>query len=165
MAADPSDKTSVKSHGSIVPFVAACLIVSLAGLVAGALLPWFDRAGVAGQTQVEASCGSDASATAGLAGTVSSIVELPSVVTNLAGDGAPWVRLDASIVLPDAFADKSRVAAELAQDFMGYARTLKAGQLVGGSGLYLLKQDLKDIARMRTSGASMDVLIRTLIVE
>ncbi|HMN38733.1 MAG TPA: flagellar basal body-associated FliL family protein [Hyphomicrobium sp.] len=95
----------------------------------------------------------------------SSVIEVPSIITNLAGENAPWVRLEVSIVLPRDFADKERHAAQLAQDFLGFVRTLQATQLTGGTNLQLLKEDLKEIASIRTSRASLDVLIRTLIIE
>ena len=102
---------------------------------------------------------------AALAEPTTKITELPSIMTNLSGEGAPWLRLDLSIVLPKDIPDEQTVLAELSQDFLGFVRTLKADQIAGASNLQFLKQDLQEIARIRLEGASVDVLIRTLILD
>ena len=102
---------------------------------------------------------------AALAEPTAKIAELPSIMTNLSGEGAPWLRLDLSVVLPKEMPDQEAKLAELGQDFLSFVRTLRADQISGGSNLQFLKQDLQEIARIRTSDPTVDVLIRNLIVD
>lgn len=151
---------------AIVQSALAFLAVTLVGVVAGGGGAWFQAR--QSTRELVASAPVCEGATPGkvqLSDAASTLIEIPTIITNLAGENAPWVRLEVSVVLPAGFADKTRVAAQLAQDFLGHVRTLQSMQLAGGTNLHYFREELREIARIRTSQDSLDVLIKTLVIE
>lgn len=151
--------------GGLVPLILALAIVTFCAVAGAAGIAWLESGGKNDEKAAAAGCTPEQKEQAELDDKISTVVDLPSIVTNLAGDDAPWLRMDTSVVVPLATAKKQELAAELSQDFLSYVRSLPASDLSGGTNLYLLKRDLKEIARTRTSDASLDVLIRTLVIE
>lgn len=158
-----AEDTSEGGRGSTLVAIALVALLSVGG---GLGLAWYSgqiaektSAAVPPEGSEQTVEGTDQSAPA------TKIAELPSIMTNLSGEGAPWLRLDLSVVLPQEMPDQNTKLAELSQDFLSFVRTLRADQIAGGSNLQFLKQDLQEIARIRTSDHTVDVLIRTLIVE
>lgn len=92
-----------------------------------------------------------------------SILALPAIMTNLAGPGDVWVRMELALVF-DGGTD-SALAEFVHQDVMAYMRTVKLGQVEGPSGFQHLKSDLEERARIRTDGRVKSILIRTLLFE
>ena len=163
--ADGNDaENSGGNGGGLMPLIVAVGIVTVCAVAGAAGLAWLE-AGKNNETSAAATCTPEQMEQAELDDSVSTVVDLPSIVTNLSGEDAPWLRMDASVVVPLATAKKEELATQLSQDFMSYVRSLTASELSGGTNLYLLKRDLKEIARTRTADASLDVLIRTLVVE
>lgn len=142
------------------------LVVTLAGAGAGGASAWFQDRLLAREPGASAPPGGTATLEkVQLSDAASTLIEIPTIITNLAGENAPWVRLEVSVVVPAGFADKTRVGAQLAQDFLGHVRTLKSMQLAGGTNLHYFREDLREIARIRTAQDSLDVLIKTLVIE
>ncbi|MEZ5899384.1 MAG: flagellar basal body-associated FliL family protein [Hyphomicrobiaceae bacterium] len=151
---------------SIVRTALAFLAVTFVGAGAGLGSAWFHaKTSPTGAHVDQRACETGASEKFQLSDAASVVLEIPSIITNLRGENAPWVRLEVSVILPVGFSDKGRYGAQLAQDFLGYMRTLEAAQLVGGTNLQFLKEDLKEIASIRTEQPGTDVLIRTLVIE
>ena len=151
---------------AIVQSALAFLVVTLVGVVAGGGGAWFQARQFTRELGVSApACEGAALEKVQLSDAASALIEIPTIIPHRAGENAPWVRLEVSVVLPAGFADKTRVAAELAQDFLGHVRTLQSMQLAGGTNLHYFREDLKEIARIRTSQDSLDVLIKTLVIE
>jgi flagellar FliL protein len=164
MAQEDDGGEAKKSTGilaTLIPFVAVTVIAAGAA-AAGA---WFEAGRQKASAVEAAKCGPATAQVGELGDAVTSVLELPSIVTNLAGEDAPWLRLDVSVVVPNSTPQKDQLAAELSQDFLGYVRSLQVSELSGGTSLYLLKNDLKELAKVRTSDASLDVLIRTFVIE
>lgn len=91
---------------------------------------------------------------------------LPPIVTNLAGPGKTWVRLEASIVLDaDAEGNPNELAARIAEDMLAYLRTTPLAQIEGAGGYQNLREDLKDRVRIRSGGKVRDLVLQALIVE
>ena len=151
---------------TIVRSALAILVVTLAGVSAGGASAWFQVRHLNLEPGVSAPPGETATLEkVRLSDAASTLIEIPTIITNLAGENAPWVRLEVSVVVPAGFADKTRVGAQLAQDFLGHVRTLQSMQLAGGTNLHYFREDLREIARIRTAQDSLDVLIRTLVIE
>ena len=110
------------------------LLVSLLAGATGVALAWLKAKHSAGSAGIEAACSPEAKKLVQLEDRVSTVVDVASIITNLAGEGAPWVRLDVSVVMSVSVSNKDKIAAVLAQDFMGFMRSLKPEQLVGGRG-------------------------------
>jgi flagellar FliL protein len=94
------------------------------------------------------------------------VASLGTVVTNLAGPGDVWVRLESSIVVKGgALGNPKAIAAEIRQDIVGYLRTLTVAQIEGPSGLSHLRDDLTERVQIRSNGQVQDFFIETLVVQ
>jgi flagellar FliL protein len=94
------------------------------------------------------------------------LVELAPIVTNLAEPAETWVRLQAAILLDPTDTRKPElVAAQIAEDFLGYLRTISLSSIGGPSGLRHLREDLDERARIRSDGKVREIVIRALVVQ
>ncbi len=94
------------------------------------------------------------------------IKKLAPVVTNLAGSGGDWVRVEASVVYKAGDEQNPDVmASEIRQDILSYIRTLSLAQVQGPSGLLHLREDLNERVRLRSKGAVQELVLETLIVQ
>jgi flagellar FliL protein len=89
---------------------------------------------------------------------------LASVVTNLAGN-QNWIRLEASVVLPREASGSDVLAAEIAEDFTAFLRTVTPAHLEGASGLGHLREDLEERVAIRTKGAALGLVVHGMVVE
>jgi flagellar protein FliL len=95
-----------------------------------------------------------------------SLLELPPVIANLAEPSDVWVRVQASIVFDGKSVPKPDVvAAEIAEDMLGFMRTLSVAQIGGASGLQHLREDLSERASIRSGGLVRELIIQTLVVQ
>jgi flagellar protein FliL len=96
----------------------------------------------------------------------SAVMELPPVVTNLAAPEGAWVRLQASMVYDKtALPNPAVVAAQIADDAVGYLKTLSVVQMQGASGLQALREDLNERAAIRSDGHVQELVIEMLVVR
>ncbi len=94
------------------------------------------------------------------------IVEMEPIHTSLAGASKTWVRLEAAIVYSgETKEDRAVLTRQIAQDALVYLRSLTLEQIDSASGLEFLREDLSEIAALRTKGAAREVLLKTLMVE
>ena len=90
---------------------------------------------------------------------------LPTILTQLAGKGAPWLRLSLSIVVPKAMPEQDRFAETIAQDVLAFVSTLPAEQVAGAGNFDIFRADLQEILKLRSKGAATEVFIRGLLME
>jgi flagellar protein FliL len=77
-----------------------------------------------------------------------------------------WIRLQATIVVDNKSTKKPEVlAAEIADDILGYMKTASLAQLGGASGLQHLREDLTERANIRAQGHVRELIIQTLVVQ
>lgn len=94
------------------------------------------------------------------------LVNLPPIITNLADPADAWVRLQASIVVDDKATTKPEVlGAEIADDILGFMKTVTLAQIGGASGLQHLREDLTERAAIRSQGHVHEFIIQTLVVQ
>lgn len=95
-----------------------------------------------------------------------SLHELAPIVTNLSDPSETWVRLQAAIVL-DATQGREPelIAADVAEDILGYLRTVSLASFGGPSGLRHLREDLNERARIRSDGRVRELVIHALAVQ
>jgi flagellar protein FliL len=119
--------------------------------------------GVAPQPDGAAAHGADAH---GKVAPPSNVRELKPIITNLAAPAGAWVRLEAALIYenPPDPKDEAKVA-EVAQDTLGYLRTLTAAQLEGAAGLKHLREDLNERVALRTDGKVREVAIETMVIQ
>lgn len=94
---------------------------------------------------------------------IGEVVDLPAIVVNLAPPSKIWARIELSAVFtetPDVEARR-----QLHQDILAFVETVTPAQLQGPSGLRHLREDIADIARVRSDGKARGVLFKTLIFE
>ncbi len=92
--------------------------------------------------------------------------DLPPIIANLADPPDAWVRIQATLVLDDASAPKPEViAAEIAEDILGFMRTVSLAQIAGASGLQHLREDLNERAAIRSNGRVRELILQTLVVQ
>jgi flagellar FliL protein len=95
-----------------------------------------------------------------------SLHELAPITTNLSDPRETWVRLQAAIVLDATQGRKPElIAAEIAEDILGYLRTISLASIGGPSGLRHLREDLNERARIRSDGQVRELVIRALAVQ
>jgi flagellar protein FliL len=92
------------------------------------------------------------------------VMTVPTILTNLAGQRHEWVRVELSVLLPPESANET-LAAIIAQDTVAYLKTVAPSQIDGPGGLSQLRGEIEDRVRIRTSGKSRGVLLRTLVIE
>jgi len=94
------------------------------------------------------------------------LVNLPPVVTNLADPPDAWVRLQAAIVFDTkAVPAPDVLASQIAEDFLGFLKTLTVAQIGGASGLQHLREDLNERASIRSEGRIRELIIQSLVVQ
>lgn len=92
--------------------------------------------------------------------------DLPPIIANLADPPDAWVRLQATLVLDGASTPKPEiVAAEIAEDILGFMRTVTLAQIAGASGLQHLREDLNERAAIRSNGRVRELILQTLVVQ
>ena len=97
---------------------------------------------------------------------LSGIVATGLVVTNLADPSDVWIRLETAFVFPTGEMKNPEVtAAEIREDLVAYARTVKLVQLEGPSALQHLREDLNERVAVRTNGQVNELIIESLIVQ
>ncbi len=94
------------------------------------------------------------------------LTPLAPITTNLATPSTTWIRLESSIIIDnDLGANASIIAAKMAEDIVGYLRTIAVDQLEGASGFQHLREDLNDRVRVRSQGKVSELVITSMIVE
>lgn len=97
----------------------------------------------------------------------SKLVFLQPVMTNLAGSGSSWIRLEAAAVLSGdpPQDDIGKLTAMLGEDLVAYMRTVSLAQVEGATGFQTLREDLDERVRIRSEGAVKELIIQSLVVE
>jgi len=91
---------------------------------------------------------------------------LDPVITNLASPADVWIRLEAAIVFTKGSIENPAVTgAEIQQDILAYARTVKLAQLEGPSALQHLREDLNERVSLRSGGKVSELIIQSLVVQ
>lgn len=95
-----------------------------------------------------------------------SLEPLGPITTNLAQPSKIWIRLEVILVVEKGLgADAEIIKKEIAEDILGYLRTLSIDQISGASGFQHLKEDLNDRVRVRSEGKVSGVVVTSMILE
>ena len=96
----------------------------------------------------------------------SAIVAMEPIHVSLVGAKESWLRLDASVVFAGKeTGDRSAMAKHIAEDILMYLRTVTLDQIDSASGMEYLREDLSELARLRSKGGARGILLRALMVE
>jgi len=94
---------------------------------------------------------------------LSSIVALDPITTNLAEPTSIWVRMELALVF-EGESDPA-LARTIHQDLFAYIRTLRLKQIESASGFQHLKSDILERARIRSDDRVKQVLIMSFLYE
>jgi flagellar FliL protein len=94
---------------------------------------------------------------------IGEVVDLPPIVVNLAPPSKVWARVELSAVFSET--PDVEMRRQLHQDILAFMGTVTPAQLEGASGLRHLREDIVDIARVRSEGKARTVLFKTMIFE
>ncbi len=149
---------------SVAAFAGAMAGLTLVAVAAGAALGL--RLAVSGRAQspsvAEAAAPRAPTPYAGEA----NLRDLPPIIANLADPPDAWVRLQATLVFDSASTPKLDVlAAKVAEDILGFMRTVTLAQISGASGLQHLREDLNERAAIRSEGHVRELILQTLVVQ
>ena len=94
------------------------------------------------------------------------IIPLEPIITNMAGASKTWLRFEGLVVLSERPKDdRSALTAQISQDLMGLLRSTSLRQLETAAGLEFLREDMAELARLRSKGRARDIIIKALVVE
>lgn len=91
------------------------------------------------------------------------IVELQPITANIATPGDVWLRLELAVLFSEV--PEHEVSEKIHQDIVAFVQTLKLYQMEGASGIRHLRQDMNELARIRSDGKAKSVLIRAMLLE
>jgi len=163
-ATEPTEVAAPASKPSMLTLIAefailTCFAIGAGGLFGMQVLSGYDGAGAR----------SEAAAVQGAKGRTTdslSLKPLPPIVTNMASPKGTWIRVEASILVgADAAAASSSLAAAIAEDVVGYLRTVPLSQIEGPSGFLHLREDLNERARIRSAGKVRELVIQAVVLE
>jgi flagellar FliL protein len=98
----------------------------------------------------------------------SRIRDLVPITTNLAGEPAAWIRLEASVVLTAAAEPSEEddvLLRSIGEDLVAFLRTLSLKQIQGHSGFQNLREDLDERVRIRSEGKAQELVVQAMILE
>lgn len=91
------------------------------------------------------------------------IVELQPITANIATPEDVWLRLELAVLFSDM--PDLETPEKIHQDIVAFVQTLKLYQMEGASGIRHLRQDMNELARIRSEGKAKSVLIRAMLLE
>ncbi|ACK49015.1 flagellar basal body-associated protein FliL [Methylocella silvestris BL2] len=149
---------------SLAAFAGLMAALTIVAMISGGALG--ARLGAVVKTQLAGAPGSArADAQSAYSGGVN-LQDLPPIIANLAEPSDAWVRLQATLVLDRPASGKPDVlAAQIAEDILGFMRTATLSQIAGASGLQHLREDLNERAMIRSDGRVRELILQTLVVQ
>ncbi len=151
-AKGPATPPTKGLKGALIEF----LIVALIGAGAGAGFEMVRPAAIDAEKPKEAA----------EPATLSTIYDLPPIVTNLGAPQDTWIRLEGSIVFdPKILPHPEAIAGKIGEDVLAYLRTVTLKQLEGPVGLQAIREDLNERTATRSDGKVRELVIRTLVVQ
>ncbi len=100
------------------------------------------------------------------------VVGLDPILVTLAGPQKSWARLELAVVISTGEKDekgekddRATLLKVMSEDLMSFLRTVPLSHVESAVGLEYLREDLSEIARLRSKGQVRGVVLRSLVVE
>ena len=94
------------------------------------------------------------------------VVGLDPILVTLAGPQKSWARVELSVVIETVEKeDLAPLLKVMSEDLMSFLRTVPLSHVESAVGVEYLREDLSEIARMRSKGRARGVVLRSLVVE
>lgn len=96
----------------------------------------------------------------------STVAPVEPVISNLSAPGDVWIRLETAIVYNrEGVKDLARLKAQVAQDILGFVRTVALAELQGPSAFAHLRDDLNERIRFTTSNVVEELIIQSMVLQ
>jgi flagellar FliL protein len=166
-------------------FVVALLLLAVLGAGAGAgfSMTFLNAVGVQGKAPAAGKQDAHAPASSGKAGEAAAagkssaagapaeaqkeqVIGLDPILVTLAGPQKSWARLELSVVVETGEKDdRTLLLKTISEDLMSFLRTVPLSHVESAVGIEYLREDLSEIARLRSKGRARGVVLRSLVVE
>jgi flagellar FliL protein len=94
------------------------------------------------------------------------VVGLDPILVTLGGQQKSWARLELAVVIEAGEKnDRDILLKSISEDMMSFLRTVPLSHVESAVGLEYLREDLSEIARLRSKGRARGVVLRSLVVE
>jgi flagellar FliL protein len=94
------------------------------------------------------------------------IASLDPILVTLAGPQRSWARLELGVILDGpGTSDDPVLLKAMTEDIMGFMRTVPLVHVESAAGVEYLREDLTEIARLRSKGRARSIILRSLVVE
>jgi len=99
-------------------------------------------------------------------GAKAQIASLDPILVTLAGPQRSWARLELGVILDGpGTSDDPVLLKAMTEDIMGFMRTVPLVHIESAAGVEYLREDLTEIARLRSKGRARSIIMRSLVVE
>jgi flagellar protein FliL len=94
------------------------------------------------------------------------VASLDPILVTLAGPQRSWARLELGVVLDGpSTPDDPVLLKSMTEDIMSFMRTVPLVHVESASGVEYLREDIEEIARLRSRGRARSIILRSLVVE
>jgi flagellar FliL protein len=94
------------------------------------------------------------------------ISNLDPILVTLSGPARSWARLELGVILDaPAAPDDGVLLKSMTEDIMSFMRTVPLTHVESAAGVEYLREDIEEIARLRSKGRARSVILRSLVVE
>lgn len=94
------------------------------------------------------------------------IANLDPILVTLAGPQRSWARLELGVILEGpGTPDDGVVLKSMTEDIMAFMRTVPLVHVETAAGVEYLREDIEEIARLRSKGRARSIILRSLVVE
>ena len=94
------------------------------------------------------------------------VASLDPILVTLAGPQRSWARLELGVVLEGPGSpDDAVLLKSMTEDIMSFMRTVPLIHVESAAGVEYLREDIEEIARLRSKGRARSIILRSLVVE
>jgi flagellar FliL protein len=94
------------------------------------------------------------------------ISNLDPILVTLAGPQRSWARLELGVVLEGpSTPDDGVLLKSMTEDIMSFMRTVPLVHVESAAGVEYLREDIEEIAHLRSKGRARSIILRSLVVE
>jgi flagellar FliL protein len=94
------------------------------------------------------------------------IANLDPILVTLSGPQRSWARLEVGVILEGpSTPDDPVLLKSMTEDIMSFMRTVPLVHVESAAGVEYLREDIEEIAHLRSKGRTRSVILRSLVVE
>ena len=94
------------------------------------------------------------------------VKELPPLTTNLGGQGAPWIKLEAALLYdPSIDPEIQALSVRINEDLLAYLRSVRIAEIESSGGFHSLVEDMNERVQIRSGGKVRQLIVSGFILE